>query len=114
MQCPARIRRFAGRFDAAEAVRPQRAFSLQASADMFNIFNHPNFGSPVNYLSSPLFGHSTQTLNNYLGNGGQSGVLNPLYQIGGPRGRCNWRLSCSSKWLTARRSRSADATAVLR
>jgi len=60
-------------------------FSLQASADMFNIFNHPNFGSPVNYLTSPLFGHSTQTLNNWLGSGGQSGGLNPLYQIGGPR-----------------------------
>jgi hypothetical protein len=60
-------------------------FSLQASADMFNIFNHPNFGSPVNYLTSPLFGQSTQTLNNWLGSGGQSGGLNPLYQIGGPR-----------------------------
>ena len=60
-------------------------FSLQASADMFNIFNHPNFGSPINYLTSPLFGHSTQTLNNWLGSGGQSGGLNPLYQIGGPR-----------------------------
>src|SRR5271166_382715 len=33
-------------------------FSLQASADMFNIFNHPNFGSPINYLTSPLFGQS--------------------------------------------------------
>ena len=60
-------------------------FALQASADMFNIFNHPNFGSPINYLTSPLFGQSTQTLNNWLGSGGQSGGLNPLYQIGGPR-----------------------------
>ncbi|MFZ0706982.1 MAG: hypothetical protein WAM71_15345 [Candidatus Korobacteraceae bacterium] len=24
----------------------------------------PNFGCPINYLSSPLFGQSTQTLNN--------------------------------------------------
>ena len=59
-------------------------FSLQASADMFNIFNHPNFGSPVNYLTSPLFGHSTQTLNNCLGSGGERRPQ-PLYQIGGPR-----------------------------
>ncbi len=44
-------------------------FRLQASADMFNIFNHPNFGSPVNYLSSPLLGQATQTLNSYLGSG---------------------------------------------
>jgi hypothetical protein len=59
--------------------------ALQVRADMFNIFNHPNFGSPINYLSSPLFGQSTQMLANYLGGGGQSAGLNPLYQIGGPR-----------------------------
>ncbi len=60
-------------------------FSLQTSADFFNIFNHPNFGAPINYMTSPQFGFSTQTLNSYLGGGGQSGGLNPLYQIGGPR-----------------------------
>jgi hypothetical protein len=59
--------------------------SLQARADFFNIFNHPNFGSPVNYMTSPLFGQSTQMLGAALGNGGQNGGLNPLYQIGGPR-----------------------------
>ena len=30
------------------------------------------------------FGQSTQVFNNYLGSGGRSGGLNPLYQIGGP------------------------------
>jgi hypothetical protein len=60
-------------------------FSLQARGDFFNILNHPNFGSPINYLSSPQFGRATMMLNNYLGSGGQSGGLNPLYQIGGPR-----------------------------
>jgi hypothetical protein len=60
-------------------------FSLETSADFFNIFNHPSFGAPVNYMTSPLFGQSTQTLNSWLGGGGQSGGLNPLYQIGGPR-----------------------------
>ena len=59
--------------------------SLQARGDLFNIFNHPNFGSPTNYLSSPLFGQATQTLNTWLGSGGQGGGLNPIYQIGGPR-----------------------------
>jgi hypothetical protein len=59
--------------------------SLQARGDFFNILNHPNFGSPINYLSSPQFGQATMMLNNYLGSGGQSGGLNPLYQIGGPR-----------------------------
>ena len=59
--------------------------SLQARGDFFNILNHPNFGSPINFLSSPQFGQATQMLANYLGTGGQSGGLNPLYQIGGPR-----------------------------
>jgi hypothetical protein len=59
--------------------------AFQARADFFNIFNHPNFGPPVNYLSSPLFGQSTQMLGASLGSGGQNGGLNPLYQIGGPR-----------------------------
>jgi hypothetical protein len=59
--------------------------SLQARADFFNIFNHPNFGPPTNYLSSPLFGQATQMLGTSLGTGGQNGGLNPLYQIGGPR-----------------------------
>jgi hypothetical protein len=59
--------------------------NLQARADLFNIFNHPNFGSPINYLSSPQFGQSTQMLGASLGSGGQNGGLNPLYQVGGPR-----------------------------
>jgi hypothetical protein len=59
--------------------------ALQARADFFNIFNHPNFGNPINYLSSPQFGQSTQMLGASLGTGGQNGGLNPLYQIGGPR-----------------------------
>ena len=64
--------------------------SLQARGDLFNILNHPNFGSPQNYLTAgrqpnPLFGQATQTLASYLGSGGQSGGLNPLYQMGGPR-----------------------------
>jgi hypothetical protein len=59
--------------------------SLQARVDLFKIFNHPNFGPPVNYMTSPLFGQATQMLGASLGAGGQNGGLNPLYQIGGPR-----------------------------
>ena len=58
---------------------------LRFRAEFFNIFNHPNFGNPINDLTSPLFGRSTQTLANSLGSGGANGGLNPLYQIGGPR-----------------------------
>lgn len=58
---------------------------LRFRAEFFNIFNHPNFGSPTNVLTNPLFGRSSQTLANSLGAGGANGGLNPLYQIGGPR-----------------------------
>jgi hypothetical protein len=58
--------------------------SLQARAELFNVFNHPNFAQPVNYLTSPQFGQSTQMLGTSLGSGGQGG-LSPLFQIGGPR-----------------------------
>ena len=36
--------------------------SLQARADFLNLFNHPNFGPPTNYKTSPLFGQATQML----------------------------------------------------
>ena len=58
---------------------------LRFRAEFFNLFNHPNFGSPTNVLTSPLFGRSTQTLANSLGSGGANGGFNPLYQLGGPR-----------------------------
>ena len=78
-----------GAFQANFAVQRDFAlnerFRLNFRSEFFNILNHPNLGSPINYLSSPQFGQSTQTLNNYLGSGGQFGGLNPLYQIGGPR-----------------------------
>jgi hypothetical protein len=39
----------------------------QFRGDFFNILNHPNFGGPINYMTSPQFGQSTQMLHNYLG-----------------------------------------------
>jgi hypothetical protein len=66
-------------------VRLTEKLSLQTRADFFNLLNHPNSGSPINFLTSPLLGQSTQMLANSLGRGGQSGGLNPLYEIGGPR-----------------------------
>jgi len=69
----------------------QRQFHLTESvglrfrSEFFNIFNHPNFGSPNNTLGTTLFGRSTQTLASSLGSGGANGGFSPLYQIGGPR-----------------------------
>ena len=33
--------------------------NMRFRAEFFNIFNHPNFGSPKNSLTDPLTGHST-------------------------------------------------------
>ncbi len=59
--------------------------ALSFRADFFNILNHPNFANPSGVLSDPSFGFSTQMLASGLGAGGQSGGLNPIYQVGGPR-----------------------------
>lgn len=65
--------------------RVRENVGLRFRAEFFNLFNHPNFGSPTNLLTSPLFGRSTQTLASSLGSGGANGGFSPLYQIGGPR-----------------------------
>jgi hypothetical protein len=72
-------------FSVRRQFRLRERVALQFRAEFFNVFNHPNFGSPVNTLSNSLFGLSTQTLASNLGSGGSSGGFNPAYQIGGPR-----------------------------
>jgi len=52
---------------------------LQLRSELFNLFNHPNFGPPNNSITSGLFGQPTNMLNRTLGG------LNSLYQMGGPR-----------------------------
>jgi hypothetical protein len=44
-------------------------FNLQLRADLFNAFNHPNFGAPVGFIGSPLFGQATRMLGSDLGGG---------------------------------------------
>ena len=59
--------------------------NLQFATDIFNLFNHPNFGDPVGDLGSGLFGRSTAMLGSSLGSNVGSVGLNSAYQTGGPR-----------------------------
>jgi hypothetical protein len=52
---------------------------LQLRGELFNLFNHPNFGPPRNLVNSGAFGRVSQMRNQALGG------LNGLYQMGGPR-----------------------------
>jgi len=52
---------------------------IQVRAEAFNVFNHPNFGDPINSITSGLFGRSTQMFGRSIGG------LSPIYQVGRPR-----------------------------
>ncbi len=58
---------------------------LDARIEAFNALNRANFGDPVRYLDSPLFGQSTSMLNLMLGTGSPGSGLAPMLQSGGPR-----------------------------
>jgi hypothetical protein len=59
--------------------------SLDTRIEAFNVLNHANFGDPVRYLASPLFGQSASMLNLMMGNGSPNSGLAPALQAGGPR-----------------------------
>jgi len=59
---------------------------LRFQAEMFNVFNHPNFGAPGGTVNSPIFGATTQMANSSLGAGNSGGAgFNPIFNTGGPR-----------------------------
>jgi hypothetical protein len=53
--------------------------------EVFNLTNHAQFGDPVRFLSSPLFGQSTSMLNLMLGSGTPHSGIAPAFQTGSPR-----------------------------
>jgi hypothetical protein len=59
--------------------------NLQLGAEIFNLFNRPNFADPVGDLGSSQFGLSTAMFGRSLGNNVGSVGLNSVYQTGGPR-----------------------------
>ncbi len=73
-------------FSASRSLRLDDLRSLELRADVFNVFNHPNFGDPARYLDNPLLGQSTSMLNMMLGTGSPGSGLSPLLGAGGPRG----------------------------
>jgi len=52
---------------------------LQLRGELFNVFNHPNFGLPASSITDGNFGKPTSMMNRAFGG------LNALYQMGGPR-----------------------------
>jgi len=60
-----------------DSIPGENGVGLRFRAEFFNLFNHANFGSPNNTLTSPLCGQSTQMLASFPGSGGASGGFNP-------------------------------------
>ncbi len=61
-------------------------FRLKFQADMFNVFNHPNFGAEAANVSLATFGRSTAMANSALSPNSASGAgFNPIFSTGGPR-----------------------------
>ena len=64
-------------------VREHKA--IQVRFEAFNALNQANFGDPVRFLNSAVFGQSTSMLNLMLGTGSPGSGLSPILQSGGPR-----------------------------
>jgi hypothetical protein len=61
-------------------------FRLRFQADMFNVFNHPQFSGRVNTLNGSPFGIATSMANTAIGSGSSGGGgFNPIFCTGGPR-----------------------------
>jgi len=59
---------------------------IRFQAHMFNVFNHPSFGSENGTLNSAAFGTTTSMANSSLGAQSSNGAgFNPIFNTGGPR-----------------------------
>ncbi|RXH53875.1 TonB-dependent receptor [Granulicella sibirica] len=64
---------------ARREIAMREAVKLQFRAEVFNLFNHPNFGYVDPILADATFGQATKMLDQSLG------TVAPQYQQGGPR-----------------------------
>ncbi|MEO8025674.1 MAG: TonB-dependent receptor [Bryobacteraceae bacterium] len=61
-------------------------FRLRFQFDLFNVFNHPQFGTFSSTLNNAAFGTVTNMANSSLGSGVAAGNgFNPIFSTGGPR-----------------------------
>ncbi len=61
-------------------------FRLRFQADLFNVFNHPNFAPVGANISAATFGYTSSMANSFLGGGSASGFgFNSIFSTGGPR-----------------------------
>ena len=59
---------------------------LRFQGDMFNVFNHPNFGPQGTNMFTSTFGVATSMANSSLGAASTSGAgFSPIFNTGGPR-----------------------------
>jgi len=72
-------------FDLRREFRLTERRRLEFRIEAYNLFNHANFGDPVRYLNSSVFGQSTSMLNQMLGTGSPGSGLAPIFESGGPR-----------------------------
>jgi len=74
-------------FDVAlhKTVKASERFSVQFRAELFNVYNHPNFATPAASGNNLLTAGSSFGLSQEMANASSGGLLLPLFNSGGPR-----------------------------
>ena len=89
--------------------------SLRFQADMFNVFNAPQFGPVDSLMLDSTFGTATAMANSALGAMNSSGSgFNAIFATGGPRnfqfaGRSSFRLACGNNESIVNAVRRAES-----
>ena len=68
-----------------KTVKASERFSVQFRAELFNVYNHPNFATPAASGNNLLTAGSSFGLSQEMANASSGGLLLPLFNSGGPR-----------------------------